>query len=178
MRRAKDDGDGSADGQAVARLSTRLRGAVTRYFQRRRFDPDEAEDAAQEVFLRLSRRVGLAEIANPEGYLFETAASVAVDHARRRRARGGGSFEPYDDARHAVPDLGPDRLLESREALTRLADALHALPERTRHVVVLARLEHLPHAEIARRLGVSVSAVEKHLVRGLARLAAEVGEAR
>ncbi len=54
---------------------------------------------------------------------------------------------------------------------TRSADLLSALPERTRHIFLLYRLEKMRRAEIASLFGISVSGVEKHIARAVARLA-------
>lgn len=168
----------SADGALLSDLSERLRPALNRYFMRRRLRPEDAEDAVQEVFARLSRRNGLAGLENIEGYLFETAASVAVDHHRRGQVRAEGRHDPYDESRHAVLDFASDRVLEGKQELAMVLEGLRALPERTRNVFLLARLERMRHAEIARRLGISVSTVEKHVVRALAQLSQRLREAR
>jgi RNA polymerase sigma factor (sigma-70 family) len=160
----------SADHALVSALSEKFRPALHRYFQRRHLPPGDIEDATQEVFVRLSRRRGLADMANVEGYLFETAGSVAIDHQRQAVVRFREAHEPYDDQFHAVPDLAPDHVLEGRDSLRLLVAGLLELPERTRNAFVLTRLEHMPHVEVARRLGISVSAVEKHIVKALAHL--------
>lgn len=161
----------------IAGLAARSRGSLLRYFARKGMTAEEAEDGAQEVFLRLSRNPAFADHAGVEGYLFETAASVAVDHFRRRQSRSADRHTAYDEALHARPVAGADRIVEDRQQLALALTALREMPERTRHVVILARLERMRQAEIARRLGISVSAVEKHLVRGLARLGERIGRA-
>lgn len=168
----------AADSALVAELSTRLRPALARYFLRRRFGREDAEDAVQEVFVRLTRRRGLAELDNMEGYLFETAASVAIDHHRRARVRAQDRHDPYDDMRHAPLEFASDRVLEGKQELAVVLEGLRKLPERTRNVFLLARLERMRHAEIARRLGISVSTVEKHIVKALAHLSQRVLETR
>jgi RNA polymerase sigma-70 factor (ECF subfamily) len=166
-----------ADQALVGALSAQFRPALYRYFRRRRLPEKDIEDAAQEVFLRLSRRRGLAGMANVAGYLFETAASVAIDQRRRAQTRLSHAHESYDDQSHAVAALAPDDLLEGEESLELLLSGLLELPERTRNVFVLARLEHMRHAEIARRLGISVSAVEKHVLKALTHLIERVRQA-
>lgn len=165
-----------ADNALLEQLSSRLRPALNRYFLRRRLGAEDAEDAVQEVFVRLSRRGGLAGLENIEGYLFETAASVAIDHHRRGQVRGEGRHDPYDESRHAVADFSSDRLLEGKQELAIVLAGLRELPERTRNVFLLARLERMRHAEIGRRLGISVSTVEKHIVRALAHLSQRIRE--
>lgn len=166
----------SADGETLEWLSSQFRPALLRYFLRRRMRAEDAEDSVQEVFVRLARRSGLAGLANVEGYLFETAASVAIDHHRRGRVRAEDRHDPYDESVHAVADHASDRLLEGKQELAMVLAALRELPERTRNVFLLARLEHMRHAEIARRLGISISTVEKHVVRALAHLSSRVRE--
>lgn len=170
--------NGGADHAAVAALSRDFRLPLRRYFTRRRLSGADAEDAVQEVFVRLSRRQGLADMENVAGYLFETAASVLIDHQRRPRQKRALSHESYDEAVHAIAVLGPDRVLEGRESLKRVLVGLLELPERTRQAFILARLEGMRHAEIGRRLGVSVSAVEKHIVKAHAHLARRLEASR
>ena len=166
-----------ADQAAVAALSRELRPALLRYFERRGVAADEAEDAAQEVFARLSRREGVAAIERLDAYLFETAANVAIDYHRRGAVRLRGSHDAYNETVHAVEDFSPERVYSGREELGCLLTGLRELPERTRNVFLLARLENMKQAEIARRLGVSVSGVEKHLARAIAHLSQRLGRA-
>jgi RNA polymerase sigma-70 factor (ECF subfamily) len=63
-------------------------------------------------------------------------------------------------------------ILEARQSLQTAVAALQALPERTRTIFVLRRLEGHAYRDIADQLGISVSAVEKHMVRAVQHLAA------
>lgn len=173
---ARDDQDWRGR-SALNALSRRARPALLRYFQRRGLSPSDAEDAVQDVFLRLARRSGVMTPDHEEAYLFETAASVAVDRHRRGRVRREAFHLTYEESEHALADHPVDRIVEGRQDLMRLAEGLRQLPERTRNVVLLARLERLTHVEIARRLGVSVSTVERRLVKGMAHLADRMAEA-
>ncbi len=69
-------------------------------------------------------------------------------------------------------------MLAGREALRRTTQVLMELPERTRHVFILRRLERLSHQEIAVRLGLSVSAIEKHMLRASRHLLAHADAVR
>ena len=170
MGQTKPAAGREADQAAVAALSRELRPALLRYFERRGVPADEAEDAAQEVFARLSRREGVAAIERLDAYLFETAANVAVDYYRHGATRRAGAHDTYEETVHALEDFSPERVYCGREELGALLRGLRELPERTRNVFLLARLENMKQAEIARRLGVSVSGVEKHLARAIAHL--------
>ena len=163
------------DHEALASLSRQYGGALHRYFLRRRLSKTEAEDAVQDVFTRLARKTGLAELENLEGYIFETAASVATDLFRRQRTRALDQHVLYDDALHARSAVSPEDVHQGRAEIAVMVRALRELPERTRHAFVLARMEGLAHQEIGKRLGISVSAVEKHVIKATAHLALRTG---
>jgi RNA polymerase sigma-70 factor (ECF subfamily) len=163
------------DRELLAALSERFRGVLMRYFERQVRESEDTEDMVQEVFVRLLRRRDLAAIDSPEGYLFETAASVVRDRARKRIVRHAQDHESYEESVHAVEDASLERVSMDREALQVVIRALQELPERTRAVFVLHRMEELRQSELARRLGISVSAVEKHMIKAVAYLMEKVG---
>jgi RNA polymerase sigma-70 factor (ECF subfamily) len=168
-----------ADRDAVAALARKHRPALLRYFQRKGFRPPDDEDAAQEVFIRLARREGLSEqVERFDSYLFAAAANVALDLRRMGQVRAAGKHDRYDDSLHALREHDPEQILQGRQALDALVMALKELPDRTRTIFVLARLEHMKQAEIARRLGVSLNTVEKHLQSAIAHLGARTGRGR
>ena len=161
------------DRQAIAELSVRYGQAVRRFFSRRLRDGADVEDLTQEVFARLLKRAELGEIANIEGYLFHTAANLLRERARKA-ARRPGDAPAIDEIDAGVEEVSPERILLGREAYARMVEALQELPERARTIFVLNRFEELSAAEIARRLGVSVSTVEKDMMRAIAHLKARL----
>ena len=161
------------DRRAIADLSVRYGQAVRRFFSRRLRDGADVEDLTQEVFARLLKRAELGEIANIEGYLFHTAANLLRERARKA-ARRPGDTAHTDEIDAAVEEFSPERILLGREAYARMVEALQELPERARTIFVLNRFEELSATEIARRLGVSVSTVEKDMMRAIAHLKARL----
>lgn len=149
----------------LAARSITLRGALARYFQRRLPGANDIEDLVQDVFLRIVKRGDNADLDRYEGYVFETAASVLKDRYRRRKVRAADRHLPFDPDLHAQTSLDPERTVLGQEALRSMTRVILQMPERTRTIFVLRRLEGLPHQEIARRLGLSLSAVEKHIQR-------------
>ena len=149
-----------------------LRPALTRYFLRAINDRTDAEDLVQEVFLRIVRRGELDSYAGFTSYMFLTADSVLKDRNRRRVVRLAGQHVSFDPDVHTgeLPSL--DRELDARDELRATSTALAQLPERTRSVFTLRRLDGLSFAEIAARLGISVSAAEKHMLRAMRHLLA------
>jgi RNA polymerase sigma factor (sigma-70 family) len=168
-----------ADHAAIERLSRAFGRVLLRYFDKRGVRKMDQEDAVQEVFTRLSRREGFSDVGGLQEYLFETASSVAVDYHRHWSSqRRAGEHDEYDDARHAVEDFSPERILTGKEDLQALYRALLELPERNRHIFILHRLEKMQKPEIARRLGLSLSCVEKNLVRAREHLSSRLERAR
>lgn len=123
----------------------------------------EAEDVAQEVFLRLWAKAGRWRpgAAKLRTWLFRIAYNLSVDRLRRRRE---APIEAIADR----PDPAPDAVerLASRETAQRVAAAVAALPERQRAAIVLCHHDGMGNIEAAAVLGLSVEAVESLLARG------------
>jgi RNA polymerase sigma factor (sigma-70 family) len=151
-------------------LARRYYGPLGSFFRKRSRNSEEVQDLVQQVFLRLAQSPQFNEVRNPEGYIFQTAANALKDQARRHsvQERFAAQQLPESDAQRG--DFSPERLLQGREAVTKVADALRELPERTRDVFVLRCFEGLKSAEIAQLQGISVRAVEKHMAKALAHL--------
>lgn len=151
----------------IEALSRRFRVPLQRYFEKRIGRQAEIDDLVQEVFLNLASGGKIECVERPEAYLFKTAANVLTDRWRRLTARAADSHEPYDEEVHgsARETLSPERALLGTQAVEQLVAALQELPERMRVVWALYHLEDLTHHEIARRLGITVSAIEKHIGR-------------
>jgi RNA polymerase sigma factor (sigma-70 family) len=156
--------------RAMARDAEPLRQSLERYFQRRIPDASEAEDLVQEVFARILARETPDPVEHLGGYVFQVAASVFADRGRRRMVRQADAHIAFDPNRHASRDFDPARILSAREDLRAATTALLALPERTRDIFLLHRLEGRKYREVAAHFGISVSAVEKHMVRAIQHL--------
>jgi RNA polymerase sigma factor (sigma-70 family) len=123
----------------------------------------DVDDIMQESFLRLSQVPNPETILNPRAFLFTTASNIAVDRHRRQRTRER-YIEPDVDIENLANDhLSPDRHSEAHQALERFTELLDELPELHRHAFVLYRIEGCSNAEIAVRLGISVSSSERYV---------------
>jgi RNA polymerase sigma factor (sigma-70 family) len=154
-----------------------LRPGLIAFFARRVGSVSEAEDLAQEVYLRLARspETGLRD---GSAYVFQIAANLLRDRARRLAVRGRHARAAAEDPSLATDPLDPHRVAAGREALAALVRALDDLPERTRTIFLLYRYEQMGRQAIADSFGISVSAVEKHVYRAMALLSARLGEMR
>ena len=139
---------------------------LRRYFSKR-VAADQVDDLVQEVFLRMQAHAAGPPIEHLDRYLFTVAASVLSDQKRRRVVRYESAHKSLEESDHPAEELTPESVLLDREALERVVAAIADLPARTRDIFLLHRFEEITCAGIAAQLGMSVSAVEKHLMRAL-----------
>lgn len=153
------------------RIVSRFEKPLWSYFSKRVDNNSDIDDLVQEVFLRLVKRNEKQIIDRLEPYLFRTAASVLTDFYRRRKVRHADvhqNLDQADDDRSAFgSDLTPERVLLGKDELKQLISALEDLPQRTHDIFVLSAFEFCRSAEIAKMLGISVRAVEKHLAKAM-----------
>lgn len=129
-----------------------------------------SEDLVQHVFERILKyRHTYRDEGKFSAWLYHLARSAAADHFRQH-ARSPKAMEP--EAFHDLPAEGPDASehAETTDDLALMRDALAELPLDQREVLTLHRLQHLPHAEIARLLDCRVGTVKVRLHRALAAL--------
>ena len=147
-------------------------GPLRKYFSARVYDRQDVEDLVQEVFCRLSERTTSLQIENPEAYLFQTAANLLRDRARRDQTRGGATRDLAEQAKLSFEEISPERVLLGKRKVEELNRALMELPERTRAIFLLHRFEGHKYSEMARQFGVSTSSVEKHMMEAIRHLKA------
>lgn len=162
---------------AVSRQFRDARGKLLGWIRRRVPDPVEAEDLLQDTFLRVTQRDSTEEVAHFEGYLYRTAESVLADRYRRRVVRRADAHVILEPDEHRAEDADALRALLAKERLRAVTASLMHLPERTRAVFVLRRIEGLRYGEIATRLKVSLSTVEKDMARAIDHLMLDEDEA-
>jgi RNA polymerase sigma factor (sigma-70 family) len=161
-------------GVAAGSLETYVAG-LRRYFSKR-VPAGEIDDLVQEVFVRMQAHGDGPPIEHLDRYLFTVAASVLSDQARRRAVRHETAHETLEEIHYPTEGLTPERVLLDREALELVVAAIASLPARTRDVFVLHRFEEMTCTSIAEQLGVSVSAVEKHIMKALRALHGRLSE--
>ncbi len=130
---------------------------------------EDAQDAAQEVFLRLHRHFEKVEPATIEAWLYRTTVNVFYDAIRRRRPETGIDFDP------AAPRTGGTEALEEAEKRQLVAEGLKRLPPRERAAVVLCAIEGLETPRAAKILGVSEATVRSQLSMARTKLKEFVG---
>ncbi|MEJ1977957.1 MAG: RNA polymerase sigma factor [Acetobacteraceae bacterium] len=154
-------------GKDLKKLFLAHRREVQTYLAGRLRDQEVAADLTQDTFLRFAEQGASAAVVHDRSYLYRTAHNLAIDHARRA-GRHRTDVTPHDELADIAEDRpGPEEIAGARERLDFLRAAIQELPERTRQVFVLHRIEELTYGEVAARLGISESSVQKHLAKAL-----------
>jgi RNA polymerase sigma-70 factor (ECF subfamily) len=140
-----------------------LRGYLSRVLG----DADAARDLAQDAYLRMMPALDAKRVDQPKAFLYTTARRLAFDELKRRRK---APLQTADiTVLHSVASSEPGvvRTVMARQELERVQAAIAGLPPGCRAVLILCKIEMLPHTEVATRLGISVSTVEKQHARAL-----------
>lgn len=143
--------------------------ALRRYLGRFFARAQDVEDSLQEVFVRAYAVESRQTILMPRAYLFRVAKHVALNEIARRKNSATDSVEDFDQLNVVGGDTQPglEQLVDSRQRLALFASAVAALPSQCRKVLVMKKIEGLSQREIAKRLGIAESTVEKHLAKAL-----------
>jgi RNA polymerase sigma-70 factor (ECF subfamily) len=127
----------------------------------------EVDDVIQETYAILATLSAVDHILSPRAYLFRTAMSLVRRHLQRARIVRIDAVDDIDLVGAPSNTASPEEDVAAREELRFVQHALAGLPPRCREVFLLRKLEGLSQREIARRVGISESTVEKHVARGL-----------
>jgi len=138
------------------------------YLTRRFGAAGTANDTLHDIYLRLQRLQTVPELDNPRAYLFRVANNVALDRLRTARRDERRLVSGDVAAEQPSPAPAADAAMEQRERLRLLAQAIAGLPPRCREAFLLHKIDGLSHSEVAERLGISRSMVEKHVMKALA----------
>ncbi|WP_428063581.1 RNA polymerase sigma factor [Brevundimonas sp.] len=154
----------------------RLRADLIAYLQRKTRGDADAEDLVQEAFVRFHRAGHDLGAADARPLLFVIARNLQLDRwkavGRETARRSPHDINDLVDGPQAIASETPDAEdgLIRRQNLAAAAAVIRALPPKTRDAFLLHRFENLTYRQIAGRLGVSVSMVEKHIAEALRQL--------
>lgn len=153
---------------------------LRRWFQARLRGRNDVEDLVQELYLKV-QAAPTDEIASPAAYLYKLASNLMLDRLRRAKRAGVRETE-WRNTHHVIvgtldvadtPDA--ESAVIARQRLEKLSHALTTLSPTTQKVFRLHKFEGLTHVETAAKMGISRSAVEKHVSLALNHLLARVG---
>lgn len=145
-----------------------MRDELTRFMLARQCDPAEVDDLLQDLFVKLTTgKTG--PVGNPRAYLYQMANNLLLDRrrGRQRQARRDDSWARslFGQDLREDPAASPERVAIDRNVLAQVEARLHEMPERTADILRRYRLEGQSQKVIAEQIGISLSAVEKHLQR-------------
>ena len=142
-----------------------LTGRLRRFVRTRVSSREDAEDVIQEAYLRVLRYSAEHEVESQERLLFSAAKNLAVDNRRRHsvRQRTAIDYALLESFTQSWPPA--DEVVYASQRLRNVEAAVAQLPPRCREVFWYNRVDGLSYAQVAAHLGISVSAVEKHMAR-------------
>lgn len=155
------------------------RGQLVRFFTARTGSAVDAEDVVQEIWLHIAQpaaAISTGPLANPLAYLHRVGMNIVLDRVRGRGRRERRDRD-YVEATTAI--VGAEAIDDSpsafetvvgRERVARLAKVLAGPPEGAMRVFRRHRIDGASHAQIAAELGITRSAIEKHIAVALRHL--------
>ena len=148
--------------------------ALTGYLNRAWRTRAEVSDLRQETYARVYASATRRLPRFPKSFLFATARNLITDKLRRARVLSIDYAEDVDVPTFPVDELTPERRLSSQNELLLLTRAFDRLPELTRTVIWMLRVEGYSQREAAQRLGIEEGALEGRMTRGLRQLARDM----
>lgn len=135
-----------------------------------RGETDEVEDRFHDTWIKLGRVEPKGPIRDPLPYIYKVADNVVLD-ARKMRQRREKRDEAYGQTASEQNSASGEQSMSAQVELREVETALEGLSPRTLMVFRRARIEGYTQREIAAELGISVSGVEKHLLKAYALIA-------
>jgi RNA polymerase sigma-70 factor (ECF subfamily) len=154
----------------------RKRTELIRIFAARLRSPAAAEDLVQDIYLRLASMDADFVPENEDGYLFRIGANLMLDRlkverrAANREHQWQASYGEIADGEQVADEPGPERQVIGRQRLEQILAIIDTLPPKAGQAFRLHKISGLTHQEVADKMGISRSAVEKHISAALKQL--------
>lgn len=143
--------------------------AIKRFLARFSSAPQKVDDYAQETFLKGFAAEMRTPIEQPKAFLFKVAKNVVLTDVRKNSRSATGHLQDTDDMAQVLDETQGtvEEWLDGRRKLTMFAKAVAQLTPQCRKAFLMRRVDGLQYKQIANRMDISVSAVEKHVANGL-----------
>ena len=160
--------------QQMGELATPL----VRYLSKKVHNNEDANDLAQEAFLRMHKFQQSRRLDNARAFLFKTANNLVVDQVRRASVHDKYlSFERLSEQSDEENDKfapSAERTVSAEQELDRIYKVVNQMPEKVRSAFLMHRGKDLSYSQIATEMDVSTSMVEKYIIQALRILRKEV----
>ena len=143
---------------------------LRRFLARRGVAGFDIDDLVQESYARLAMLAEVDHIQSPRAYFFQTALSLLLQEKRRAHIVPIDGYVSIDTIEQQSSEPLQDQQVEAQQELERVNEVIATLPEKCREVFILRKIYGLSQREIATRLDLSESTVEKHIGKGIRRL--------
>ncbi|MFA7091365.1 MAG: RNA polymerase sigma factor [Arcobacteraceae bacterium] len=126
-------------------------------------DKEKAKDIIQEAYSRTLEVDKITPIENKRAYLYKLARNIVIDQARKEK---NAAQVIYEEEHHSIPQeqQTEEQVCEENQQEL-LINILHSLPEKNQQAFILHVFKGYSRKEIATKMGISVAAVEKHIIR-------------
>ncbi len=152
---------------------------LVRYLTKKVRNDEDANDLAQEAFLRMHKFQQSRRLDNARAFLYKTANNLVVDQLRRARVHDKYlNFEMLPEQSDEENDKcvpSAERTVSAEQELNQLYKVVDQMPEKVRRAFLLHRGKDLSYPEIAIEMGVSTSMVEKYIIQALKILREKMG---
>ena len=148
--------------QAFMQNQVSLRNYISRFV----VTAHEIDDVSQETFLRAYKAEKNTVIEQPKAFLFRVAKNMMLSEFSNKSRKMIDYVEDFEQSNLQVHTQDLEDNVIAQQKLGAYCEAVASLPLRCRQVVLMKKVYGMSYKEIARRLDISVSAVEKHLVKG------------
>lgn len=151
--------------------------SLRRFFAGKLSGGASPDDAVQQVFLRTIIENNRRPIEKPRAFLYVAASNLVKDERRKERKKWLEKSEnTYEQISCTRPQ--PDRIMEARQDVERLREALSELDPKHRRAFILHRFENLTYEQIAEEMNISASSVQNYISLAMAHSCARLGKGR
>lgn len=147
---------------------------VRQWLRRSSLRGGDLDDVIQEAYARIAAAPNLSTIREPRAYFFTVVRNLALEHMRRAKVTPIAVVADLQSSLIVGEGADPEQIAADRDELRKVFIMIERLPEKLRQVLMMRRVEGLPQKEIARRLGVPESTVEKRSAKALRLLLADL----
>lgn len=151
--------------ESIRSLFLSHRQELKRYIRLKTNNEIDTEDIIQDAFCNVLGLKNFEDIENPKAYLYKTAANLAIDQIRKNKVRENYAQDQKLD--ESFEEHTIEKQMQAKRDLQAIANAMQHLPERSKRIFEMHRIEGKTYIEIGQELGISDNAVKKHIVKTL-----------